>query len=84
MDELITSLEPTRNQLQRAAISLSPEVAEVLLVLEGYPQARLVRMCGSGSTCMAITETADSARTLAQDIVQRYPHWWVRETVVRP
>lgn len=78
---LVASLEPSRNQLQRAAISLSPEVAEVLLVLEGYPQSQLVRMCGSGSTCFAICEDAGAAESLAQDIARRYPHWWVKATV---
>jgi len=76
------SLKLTRNQLQRAAISLSPEVAEVLLVLEGYPQAGMVRMCGSGSTSMALVDNAAAAEAMAKDIAKRYPHWWVKTTQV--
>jgi 4-diphosphocytidyl-2-C-methyl-D-erythritol kinase len=72
------SLAPARNQLQPVAISLLPEVAEVLLALETAPQARLVRMTGSGSACFAITDDAENAHHLAQYLTQRYPHWWVR------
>ncbi|MFZ4124737.1 MAG: 4-(cytidine 5'-diphospho)-2-C-methyl-D-erythritol kinase [Rickettsiales bacterium] len=79
-EALIDALRPTHNQLQRAAISLAPEVAEVLLALSGYPQAKVVRMCGSGSSCFALTHDAQSAQRMAQDIMQRYPHWWVKTT----
>lgn len=79
-DLFLDSLKSTRNQLQRAAISLSPEVAEVLLALEGYPQAKLVRMCGSGSSCFALCDNADSTVSLLKDMRKRYPDWWIEAT----
>ena len=77
-EKFCMSLAQARNQLQPVAISLLPEVAEVLLALETAPQARLVRMTGSGSACFAITDDAQDAHHLAQYLTQRYPHWWVR------
>lgn len=83
-ETFIASLDAGRNQLQRAAISLSPEVAEVLLVLEAYPQSGIVRMCGSGSSCFVLCDNAKSAESLAKDIAERYPNWWVRKTHIAP
>lgn len=77
-EKFCMSLAQTRNQLQPVAISLLPEVAEVLLALETAPQARLVRMTGSGSACFAIADDAQDAHHLAKYLTQRYPHWWVR------
>ncbi|MBN8542870.1 MAG: 4-(cytidine 5'-diphospho)-2-C-methyl-D-erythritol kinase [Alphaproteobacteria bacterium] len=76
----LDDLRPTHNQLQRAAISLVPEVAEVLLVVAGYPQVEISRMCGSGSSCFAITHDMASAERMAKDIERRYPNWWVKVT----
>lgn len=80
MADMVGSLAQSHNQLQRAAISVAPEVAEVLLALEGYPQAEMVRMCGSGSSCFALCASADAAAHLAEDITKRYPQWWVKAT----
>lgn len=79
-DSLIDALQRTRNQLQHAAISLAPEVAEVLLVLEGYSLAKIVRMCGSGSSCFCLCEDSNALKYMAEDIAGRYPHWWVKLT----
>lgn len=81
-ETLLESLAGTRNQLQRTAVILTPEVAEVLLVLNTALQARFVRMTGSGSACFAITDDKAAAERLAREIHSQYPHWWVRATEV--
>lgn len=81
-ETLLESLAGTRNQLQRTAVTLTPEVAEVLLVLNTALQARFVRMTGSGSACFAITDDKAAAERLAREIHSQYPHWWVRATEV--
>ncbi|MFO0110517.1 MAG: 4-(cytidine 5'-diphospho)-2-C-methyl-D-erythritol kinase, partial [Alphaproteobacteria bacterium] len=81
-DALLESLAGTRNQLQRTAVILTPEVAEVLLALNTALQARFVRMTGSGSACFAITEDKASAERLTRELRTKYPHWWVLATEV--
>jgi 4-diphosphocytidyl-2-C-methyl-D-erythritol kinase len=79
-ETLMDGLVGTRNQLQRTAVMLTPEVAEVLLALNTALQARFVRMTGSGSACFAITEDKPAAERLARDLRAQYPHWWVLAT----
>src|SRR3546814_6985616 len=43
-----------RNDLQPPAITLLPEIGDVLAVLVGLDGVRLARMSGSGATCFAL------------------------------
>ena len=78
--ELALWLAGQRNDLQAAAIELQPEIASVLTVLEGIKGQLLVRMSGSGATCFALFDTAEMARSAAQDIQNAHPDWWVKDT----
>lgn len=79
---LLASLVPTRNMLQRAAVSVAPEVAEALLTLDTLPQRPFVRMSGSGACCVAYFAEAADASAVAQHVSSRYPEWWVRQAAV--
>lgn len=66
----------TRNDLESAAIGLSPEVAEVLAALRDLPKILLARMSGSGATCFGLFDNAGDA-SLAMDLLRaRHPAWW--------
>ncbi len=81
--DFCTSLAPTRNHLQRAAISVSPLVAEILLLLETLqPAADLVRMSGSGACCYALFAKQEDAKKAADSIRSQQPNWWVQNTPV--
>lgn len=64
-----------RNDLEAAAISLCPEVAEVLAELR-KTDADLVRMSGSGATCFALFRRHDVMREAAEKLALRHPGWW--------
>ncbi len=84
-ERFLQRLASTRNDLQRPAVTLMPEVAEVLLALETAPQQPpFVRMTGSGSACFALMKKAEDAMRLATQLRTQCPGWWVRETAVRP
>lgn len=83
-DDAWGELARARNDLQRAAIVLSPEVAHVLLALETAPQQpEIVRMSGSGACCFALCHEKSQADGLASFIRAAYPHWWVQVTQLR-
>lgn len=69
-----------RNDLERPAISLVPQVGTVLAWLGTRPGARFARMSGSGATCFAFFESED-ARNAASDAVPR--EWWRLPTYLR-
>jgi 4-diphosphocytidyl-2-C-methyl-D-erythritol kinase len=67
--------ERGRNDLETPAISLCPEVAEVLAALR-QTDARLVRMSGSGATCFALYRSTDVMRQTGAKIAAEHPGWW--------
>ena len=73
-------LSGLRNDLQLAAISLTPEIGDVLEALAAMPGAQLVRMSGSGATCFAIHENARTAQAAASQLVDSHPDWWCAAT----
>ena len=67
--------EHGRNDLEAAAISLCPVVADVLAALR-RTDATLVRMSGSGATCFALYRSADARREAAESLSAEHPEWW--------
>jgi 4-diphosphocytidyl-2-C-methyl-D-erythritol kinase len=79
---LLQFLTAHSNDLENAAISLAPAIGEVLAALRALPRCRLARMSGSGATCFALFGSAADAIAAAEIMHGRYPHWWVRATVL--
>jgi 4-diphosphocytidyl-2-C-methyl-D-erythritol kinase len=71
-----------RNDLEAAAISLCPTIAEVLAVLR-ETGADLVRMSGSGATCFALFRSHDVMREAAEKLASGRPGWWQMQGKLR-
>lgn len=78
IDEVIAFLAPTRNDLERPAVSLQPLIGEVLAALGAQPETLWSRMSGSGATCLALCADAAAAAALAGRLALARPGWWVR------
>lgn len=76
--ELAGWLATQRNDLERPAIDVAPEVGAVLETLAGERETLLARVSGSGGTCFAICGGDIEAEGLAERIEALAPHWWVR------
>jgi 4-diphosphocytidyl-2-C-methyl-D-erythritol kinase len=72
-----------RNDLQRGALRVAPAIAEALEMLSRVPEAKLIRMSGSGATCFALFDNRRSAATARFRIAADRPGWWVKATVLR-
>lgn len=68
-------LASLRNDLEAPAITLCPQVAEVLAALAALPGCLLARMSGSGATCFGLFADAPAARRAAALL----PRGWWRE-----
>jgi 4-diphosphocytidyl-2-C-methyl-D-erythritol kinase len=79
---LVSLLRDHDNDLEQAAISLAPAVAEVLAELNAMPDWELARMSGSGATCFGIFRTAHAALRAARHLRASHPRWWVCATVL--
>ena len=71
-------MDATRNDLGPAAMTLAPEIGQVLDALQALPDARLVRMSGSGATCFAGFDQWAAADAAARTLAAENPGWWVR------
>jgi 4-diphosphocytidyl-2-C-methyl-D-erythritol kinase len=60
-ESLLAYLREVPNDLERAAISLVPEIAEAMEHLAASPNVRFVRMSGSGATCFALYDDEPAA-----------------------
>ena len=69
----LTDWREGRNDLERPALSLVPEIGEVLNWLRGRPGTTFVRMSGSGATCFALFDDEPARDDAAQSCP---PHWW--------
>ncbi len=65
------------NDLTEAAISLAPEVGEVLDALAALEGASFARMSGSGATCFAVFADRAARDRARGTLRSRYPDWWV-------
>ena len=63
------------NDLQDAAVSLCPPVAEVLAAIAAQPGCLLARMSGSGATCFGIFATPARAATAAAALPTSWWRW---------
>jgi 4-diphosphocytidyl-2-C-methyl-D-erythritol kinase len=71
-----------RNDLEKAAISLCPQVAEVLAALRDTG-AELVRMSGSGATCFALYRRHEAIQKAAEKLASERPEWWQMQGKLR-
>jgi 4-diphosphocytidyl-2-C-methyl-D-erythritol kinase len=71
-------LAELRNDMTASALALAPVIGEVLAALAATPGATLVRMSGSGATCLALYGRPE-ARDAAAAALSRH-NWWLAAT----
>jgi 4-diphosphocytidyl-2-C-methyl-D-erythritol kinase len=76
-ERLIDYAAVRRNDLEGAALTLAPVIAEVLAALRSCEGAPLVRLSGSGPTCFALFATEDDAKAAATSLQAAHPSWWI-------
>lgn len=69
-------LAQCRNDLTEAAISVTPQIRDVLSAIEALPDCALARLSGSGATCFGLFADERSARSAEQQLRARHPQWW--------
>jgi 4-diphosphocytidyl-2-C-methyl-D-erythritol kinase len=78
----VAAWETGRNDLEKPAIGLHPEISEVLDSLR-HTNPRLARMSGSGATCFALYDSP-AARDVAQNAISgACPNWWTMASSLR-
>lgn len=73
-------LQGLRNDMTAAAVGIAPVIAEVLDAIDRAGGATLVRMSGSGATCLGLYPDLASRRVAAAALASR--GWWQAETAL--
>jgi len=81
-DRFLQYLATQPNDLEDAAITLAPAIADVLAALRALPGCRLARMSGSGATCFGLFASAAAASAAAEDMQTKHSGWWIAETAL--
>lgn len=76
-NDWINWLADQGNDLEAAALSLEPAIAEVLAALRAQAGCRLARLSGSGASCFALFDSAAESQAAARALSAAHPHWWV-------
>jgi 4-diphosphocytidyl-2-C-methyl-D-erythritol kinase len=79
---LAAMLAKRRNDLTAAAVSLAPEIKQVLTALGGTTNCLLARMLGSGATCFGLYIDEAAAARAAEDLTTYDRNWWVVKTLI--
>ena len=76
-ETLIDYVSARANDLEPAALRLAPDVGTVLSTLESLAGVRLVRLSGSGATCLAVFASPREALRAAILLAEKEPEWWI-------
>ncbi|MBE7635553.1 4-(cytidine 5'-diphospho)-2-C-methyl-D-erythritol kinase [Sneathiella sp. P13V-1] len=76
LDDLVMSLEALTNDLQAPAVSLIPEIADVLDFLDQSETCLFHRMSGSGATCFGQFDTKNAGQKVLEEVTKAHPDWW--------
>ncbi|MGC1302530.1 MAG: 4-(cytidine 5'-diphospho)-2-C-methyl-D-erythritol kinase, partial [Caulobacteraceae bacterium] len=68
-----------RNDLERPALGVAPEIVTLLDALRAAPETRLARLSGSGATAFALCADDAAASALARRLNAERPEWWVQQ-----
>lgn len=71
-----------RNDLEAPAISICPDINEVLELL-AQTKAEVVRMSGSGATCFALFATANDLQAARRVVIETCADWWTMASCLR-
>ncbi len=74
------ALDRLRNDMTAAAVAIAPVIGDVLAALAGTHGAVLVRMSGSGATCLALYDSPAARDAAAATLAGR--GWWLAATAL--
>ncbi len=77
-EEFFNLLKKRHNRLENTAISLIPEIAHVISVIQAQENCIISRMSGSGASCFGLFTTEAAAKEAESVIAAEYAEWFVK------
>jgi 4-diphosphocytidyl-2-C-methyl-D-erythritol kinase len=83
LDRLAEYARTKPNDLEVVALTLAPNIREVLDALNQIEGVRFVRLSGSGPTCFALLPSFYEAKRAGALLQANFPLWWIASTSLR-
>lgn len=83
IEEVISFMRSTGNDLTEAAIEIAPIIGLVLEEIERTEGCLLARLSGSGATCFGLYVSEEEARVAAKELGTRHNAWWIVPSYIR-
>lgn len=80
LNKFLTFLKNCKNDFTEIAISLLPEIAEILQFISREQNALHTAMSGSGATCFALFHDLQSLNKAYDKICLQFPSYWIKKT----
>jgi len=77
-ENFIGALKKRHNGLTAAAVSVCPQIGDVLNALARADGCLFSAMSGSGATCVALFDGVETRDACSDLLSKTYPQWWVR------
>ncbi len=81
-DAVIAVVRNQGNDLERAATSVLPTIAEVKSAVAASTRCRHALLSGAGPTIAGLYDSASDAVGAANELEAAHPGWWVRATTI--
>lgn len=81
-NEAWAAIREIGNDLEAPAVSLMPDLGDLIAALRADRRATCAGLSGSGATCFALARSGADASALAQEFASRNRAWWVRATTL--
>lgn len=79
IDSFLSMLATSPQDMESAAISLMPAIADILAILKHQDGCAVSRLCGSGATCMGLFKTKEKRDAASKALQKEHPEYWNKE-----
>lgn len=79
----INALKKRHNDLTDSAISLCPEIKEILSVFSNEKNCLFSTMSGSGATCIGLFDSIAERDDFFQKTKKNHPNWWFMSALLK-
>ncbi len=80
--QLIETLSKCSNDLEKNAVTIRPEILDIIEAINSQEGCKLTRMSGSGATCFGLFNNQYDAEKAAIDLSKKHPKWWVKPAII--
>lgn len=84
MQEWIADLSRYRNDLSDAALTVTPQITDVLAAIAATPMCHFARLSGSGATCFGVYDSPQGVAAAVNKLRAAHPDWWVASASLLP